>query len=98
MTFTIGKERLTAVDPHGVPMGYVSYPQIRAGLVNVSEVVTFPGFRDQGVAEALLGALFAHLSQTGRKAALTCPLAQQYLETHSRWKSVLPDSIHFTTY
>ena len=98
MTFTIGKDRLTAADPDGTPMGYVSFPQIRAGLVNISQVVTYPGFRDRGVAEAMLEALFYHLIRTGRKAALTCPSAQQYLEAHSQWKTILPDSIHFTTY
>lgn len=98
MTFTISKERLTALTPDGIPMGYITFPQVRAGLVNIDQVVTHPPFRGQGVAEEMVAALFSHLSRQGRKAALTAPFVQQYLETHPQWKHILPGEIHFTTH
>ena len=98
MTFSITKERLTAINSDGVPMGFITFPQVRAGLVNIQQVVTHPQFRDQGVAEAMMETLLEHLSSQNRKAALSCPFAQQYVEEHPQWKQILPGSIHFTRY
>jgi predicted GNAT family acetyltransferase len=96
MTFSFQKERLTAISPEGVPMGYIAFPRIRAGLVNVDRVSVSPEFRGLGVEEAMMVALFSHLSRLGLKAALTCPFAQQYLEKNPKWKTILPGEIHFT--
>ena len=96
MTFTITKERLTAHGPEGVPMGYITFPQVKAGLVNIESVVIYPEFRGQCVAEAMMEALLTHLSGQNRHAALTCPYAQQYVEDRPAWKKILPDKIHFT--
>ena len=96
MTFSFQKERLTAASPEGVPMGYIAFPRIRAGLVNVVRVSVSPEFRGLGVEEAMMEALFSHLSKLGLRAALTCPFAQQYAEKQPRWRSLLPGEIHFT--
>ena len=96
MTFSFQKERLTAASPEGVPMGYIAFPRIRAGLVNVDRVSVSPEFRGLGVEEAMMEALFSHLSKLGLRAALTCPFAQQYAEKQPRWRSLLPGEIHFT--
>ena len=96
MTFSIQKEQLTAISPAGVPMGYIAFPRIRAGLVNIDRVSVSPECRGQGVEEAMMEALFSHLSKLGLKAALTCPSAQQYLEKNPQWKNILPGEIHFT--
>ena len=98
MEFTITKERITAIHSDGSPMGYITFPQVRAGLVTVDQMAIHPPFRGQGVEDALMEALFRHLSTQGRKAALRCSFAQGYLQAHPEWKSLLPDSIHFTTY
>lgn len=96
MTFSFQKERLTAISPEGVPMGYIAFPRIRAGLVNIDCVSVSPAFRGQGVEDAMMEALFSHLSKLGVKAALTCPFAQQFAETHPQWQNLLPGEIHFT--
>ena len=96
MTFSFQKERITAINPDSIPMGYIGFPRIRAGLVNIDCISVSPEFRGQGVEEAMLEALFSHLSKLGLKAALTCPFAQQYLEKNPQWKSILPGEIHFT--
>lgn len=96
MTFSIQKERITAVSPDGVPMGYITFPRVRAGLVNIDHVSVPPAFRGQRVDEAMMEALFSHLDRQGMKAALTCPFAQQYVEQHPLWKKILPGEIHFT--
>ena len=98
MEFTITKERITAVHSDGTPMGYIRFPQVRAGLVTVDQVEVHAPFRNQGVEDAMMEALLNHLASQGRKAALGCPFAQSYLQAHPQWKSLLPDSIHFTTY
>ena len=98
MTFSYEKERITAVSPEGVPMGAVTFPRVRAGLVNISDIAVFPAFRNQGVGEAMMEALLAHLDKSGLKAALTCTYAQQYVEKNPHWKKILPDEIHFTRY
>ena len=98
MTVSITKERLTALSSEGIPMGYITFPQVRAGLVNIDQVVIHPSFRGQGVAEEMMEALLRHLTKQGRRAALTSSFAQQYLENHPQWNHLLPGQIHFTTY
>ena len=98
MTFRFEKERITAVSPDGMPMGYITFPRVRAGLVNISQTMTLPAFRGQGVDSAMMEALLAHLERSHLKAALTAPFAQQYLEKNPKWKHLLPGEMHFTTH
>ena len=98
MEFSITKEQLTATDSDGTLMGYIRYPQIRAGLVTIDQVEVYSPFRNQGVESAMMEVLLRHLKVHGRRAALSCPFAQGYVESHPEWKSLLPDSLHFTTY
>ena len=98
MTFAFEPERMTAISTDGTPMGHIAFPRIRAGLVNISHVVTYPGFRGQGVADSMMDALLAHLTGLNQKAALTCPYAQQYVGRHPQWKAILPGDIHCMTH
>lgn len=98
MTYSIEKERLTARGENGVLMGSVSFPRIRAGLVNISQVTVPPRFRGQGVEAGMMDALLNHLEGKHQKAALTSPYAQKYVENNARWKHILPEKIHFTTH
>ena len=98
MTFAIEKERLTALSSEGLPMGFVTFPQVRSGLVNINHIMTYPKFRGQGVAEGMMEALLHHLAGLGQKAALTCPYAQQYVAAHDQWTHILPGGIHFTSH
>lgn len=98
MTVRYEKSRLSAVDGAGKTMGYVTFPQIRKGLVNIDRVQIMPGYRKEGVETALLNALLIHLEQRGEKAALTSPAAQRHAAKNPRWKAVLPDSMHMTAH
>lgn len=98
MKFVFEKERMIALGPEGTPMGQVAFPRVRAGLVNISSMTIFPAFRGQGVEDAMMEALLSHLDQQGSKAALTCPLAQDYVAAHPQWKRILPGEISFTKY
>ena len=98
MTFSFQKERITAIGSDGVPMGSITFPRVRAGLVSINQIIIFPAFRRAGVEEAMMEALLAHLDQQGLKAVLLCPFAQQYMEEHPEWKKILPGDIHFTRY
>ena len=96
MTFSMEKERIRAIREDGIPMGQILFPRIRPGLVNIRQVTVIPEFRGQGVDEAMLEALFAHLAKSGHKAALTAPFAQQYVAEHPQWQHLLPGEMHFT--
>ena len=98
MTFQFEKERVTAIHEDGSIMGTVTFPRIRAGLVNITSVSVTPKYRNQPVAEAMLDALLNHLQAKGLKAALTCPPAQRYVANHPQWKKILPGEMHFTTH
>lgn len=98
MTVSFEKERLIARKSDGILMGQITFPRVKAGLVNINRVMVSPGFRGQGVENAMLEALFDHLTRSGQKAALTAPVAQQYAADNPQWKHILPGSIHFTTY
>ena len=98
MKFIYEKEHLTALTPDGTPMGRIFFPRVRAGLVNISQVTVYPAFRGQGAEDPMLEALFSHLEAQGVKAALTAPVAQDYVAAHPRWKRLLPGEISFTKY
>ena len=98
MTFSFQKERITAVSPDGVPMGYITFPRVRTGLVNINQLTVFPAFCGQGLEDAMMEALLSHLEKSRLKSALTCPYAQQYVEKNPQWKKILPFEIHFTRY
>ena len=90
--------RLTAVSSAGKIMGYVTFSQIRKGLVNIDRVQIIPEYRLTDAQTVLLDALLLHLQQQGMKAALTSPAAQRHAANNPQWKSVLPDSMHMTTH
>lgn len=98
MTIQYQPGRLTAVDSDGRTMGYVTFPQIRKGLVNIDRVQILPEYQSWGVETALLDALLNHLQQQGTKAALTSPAAQRYAADNPVWKQILPQSMHMTTH
>lgn len=98
MTFSFEKERMTAIGNDGIAMGHITFPQIRADLVNINHVMTYPRFRGQGVADSMMDALLTHLDSQHQRAALTCPYAQQYVRRHGQWKHILPGSIHFESH
>lgn len=98
MEFRMEKERITALDPLGAVMGWVTFPRIRKDLVNVDTVVILPRFREADPADALLEQLFSHLEAQGIRAALTAPRAQKYVAAHPGWKKLLPESMHMTTH
>ena len=98
MTFSFQKDRINAIHSDGISMGYITFPRVRAGLVNINQMTVLPAFRQQGVEEAMMEALLTHLDQQGLKAVLLCPFAQQYVERNPKWKKILPGDIHFTKY
>ena len=98
MKFVFEKERMSVLTPDGTCMGRITFPRVKAGLVNIREVTVFPAFRGQGVEDAMLETLLKHLDTQGLKAALTCPVAQNYLASHPEWKRILPGEMHFTTH
>lgn len=96
ITISHQTERLTALDSDGKIMGYVTFPRIRRGLVNIDRVQIIPAYRGLKVEEALLDELLLHLLQQETKAVLTSPEAQRHAAANPRWKEILPDSIHRT--
>ena len=98
MIFSFEKERMTAFSRDGISAGFVSFPQIRSGLVNIENITVFPGFRNRGLEDSMMEALLPHLEQQHQKAALTCPKAQQYMRNHPQWQHILPGEMHFTSH
>ena len=98
MTISIVPEQLTAVAPDGSPMGRIEFPRIRRGLVNIRRVTVAPAFRHQGVEDAMLAALLAHLAEENQKAVLADPCAQRYVAGNPQWKAILPDGITCVTH
>ena len=90
MKVSFEKERLTVFSSSRIPMGFIAFPQVRPGLVNITQVRVSPQFRGQGVEDAMMEALLNHLSRQDQK------FAQQYVGDHPEWKHILPGDIHFT--
>ena len=98
MNFTFEKERMTARTDDGILIGSITFPRVRAGLVNINQTLIVPPFRGQGMEEAMIGALLAHLTKLNQKVALTCPYVQQYVQKNPRWNHILPGKMHFTAH
>ena len=96
MKVSFEKERMTIISGSHIPMGFIDFPQVRPGLVNITQVSVAPQFRGQGIEAAMMEALLNHLSRQDQKAALSSPFAQQYVGNHPEWKHILPEKIHFT--
>lgn len=96
MNVSFEKERMRAISSDRIPMGSIDFPQVRPGLVNITQVRVSPQFRGQGVEAAMMEELLNHLSRQDQKAALSSPFAQQYVGNHPEWKLILPGKIHFT--
>lgn len=96
MNVSFEKERMTVINSNRIPMGFIAFPQVRPGLVNITQVSVAPQFRGQGVEAIMMEALLNHLSQQDQKVALSSPFAQQYMGKHPEWKHILPEKIHFT--
>lgn len=95
MPFSFEKEKMTLISEEGIPMGYITFPEIKKGLVNIDHVLTYPKFRGQGVAAAMMEALLQHLAERECKVVLTCPYAQNYVGEHEEWSHLLPTDIYF---
>lgn len=95
MSFQFDKEKITRISDEGIPMGYITFPEIKKGLHNIDHVLTDPKFRGQGNAAIMMEALLAHLDQQNCKVVLTCPFAQSYVADNPQWSHLLPTNIHF---
>ena len=96
MKVSFEKERMTVISGSHIPMGFIDFPQVRPGLVNITQVSVAPQFRGQRIEDAMMEALLNHLPRQDQKAALSSPFAQQYVGNHPEWKHILPEKIHFT--
>ncbi|MBQ8599605.1 MAG: N-acetyltransferase [Oscillospiraceae bacterium] len=88
------KERMTMLTEDGIPMGYITFPQVKKNLVNIDHVLTYPKFRGQGNAANMMEALLAHLEQQEKKVILTCSYAQQYMADNPQWQHMM-GSVYF---
>ena len=95
MTIQFEKEKMTLLSEEGIPMGYITFPEIKKGLVNIDHVLTYPKFRGQGIAAKMMEALLQHLDEQDSKVVLTCPYAQNYVGEHPEWSHLLPTNNHF---
>ncbi len=95
MPINFEKEKMTLLNEEGIPMGYITFPEIKKGLHNIDHVLTYPKFRGQGIAASMMEALLQHLDASDCKVVLTCPFAQRYVGEHSEWSHLLPTNIHF---
>ena len=98
ITIRIQTGRLTACSEFGNTVGYITFPQIRKGLVNIDRVQVAPEYRGRGVEAAMMDALLTHLRDQGMKAALTSPAVQRYAAQNPQWKQILPESMHMTAH
>ena len=95
MDFRFDKEKMTRFNDEGIPMGTITFPEIKKGLHNIDHVLTYPKFRGQGNAAIMREALLRHLEQQDCKVVLTCSYAQGFVAENPQWSHLLPTNIHF---
>ena len=95
MKITWAGERMNLLDEDNSLAGYILFPGVKKGLVNVSEIYLYSQYRGKGYEALMMEELFARLRGQDSQMILTCSAAQKYLTDHPEHADLLAKDIHF---
>jgi len=82
MEFIEEANRIYAQDAEGVVIAEITFPERRAGVVEIDHTFVSDTLRGQGVAGKLMQACYDRLRADDRKAVATCSYAVRWFEAH----------------
>lgn len=82
MDFKYEKDRIYAKDGDGKLLAEICFPKISQDMVCIDHTYTHSSLRGQGVADSLMQAAVAEISERGLKATATCSYARRWLSEH----------------
>lgn len=91
MNFIFTDGRMDCKSEEGLPMGYITFPQVSDTLVEIDRVFTAPAFRGQGLAGQMMQALLDYLDQQGKRVRLSCPYSRSYVEKHPEYRRLVEE-------
>ena len=73
----------------GEVVGYITFPLIKAGVVNINHTFTHTKHRGKGIAKILTDALYDHLKEKNYKAIASCSYADAYFQRYPEKQDIL---------
>ena len=89
MEFIEEPNRIYAKDAEGAVIAEITFPERRAGVVEIDRTFVSDTLRGQGVAGELMQACYDRLRADGKKAVPTCSYAVRWFESHPQEADVL---------
>lgn len=73
----------------GEVVGFVTFPFIKDGVVNINHTFTHTNHRGKGIAKLLVDALYDYLKEHNLKAISSCSYAVEYFKRYPEKQDVL---------
>ena len=88
MEFVVSKEIIYFNDDQGKLLAEVTFPEVRAGVVDIDHTFVDASLRGQGVAGQLMIAAYNEIKKSQRKAVYTCPYAVKWFAEHEEYQDI----------
>ena len=87
--FEIHSHAVLYTNQEGDVLAEVTFPEVESGVVDINHTFVDDSLRGQGIAGKLLEQAAQELSETGRKARLSCSYAAKWFENHPEWADLV---------
>lgn len=88
MEFDVQENKIAYI-VDGRELAWVTFPQIKPGVVEIDHTFVAPSLRGQGMAGRMMERVAEALRKSGRKAHLSCTYAKQWFERNPQQQDLL---------
>jgi len=89
MDFIYHSNQIAYFDAEGKLLAEVTFPEIEPDVVDINHTFVDQSLRGQGIAGRLIEAAAKEIRSRNKKAVLSCPYAQNWLEKHPEYSDII---------
>jgi len=89
MDFIYHSNQIAYFDDEGKLLAEVTFPEIEPDVVDINHTFVDQSLRGQGIAGRLIEAAAKEIRSRNKKAVLSCPYAQNWLEKHPEYSDII---------
>jgi len=89
MDFIYHSNQISYFDDEGKLLAEVTFPEIEPDVVDINHTFVDQSLRGQGIAGRLIEAAAKEIRSRNKKAVLSCPYAQNWLEKHPEYSDII---------